>query len=82
MCRQVAQAGGGAYIHIDNTNNAQEELQSHLAQLEHAEETISYKNYNEQFRSLAVLTLVLLFFEFFMYETKNPLLGKIKLFKR
>lgn len=82
MCRQVAQAGGGAYIHIDNTNNAQEELQSHLAQLEHAEETISYKNYNEQFRSLAVLSLVLLFFEFFMSETKNPLLGKIKLFKR
>lgn len=82
MCRQVAEAGDGAYIHIDNTNNAQEELQNHLARLQQAEETITYKSYNEQFRTLAILSLVLLFFEFYMSETKNPLLGKIKLFKR
>jgi len=82
MCRQMAEAGNGVYIHIDNTNNAQEELQSHLAQLQQSEDTIVYKSYDEQFRSLAILSLLLLLFEFYTSETKNPFFEKIKLFKR
>ena len=82
MCREVAQAGGGAYIHIDNTNNALDELQTYLGRLQQSEETAVYKNYDEQFRAVALIALLLLFVELYLAETKNPFFGKIKLFKR
>ena len=34
MCRQVAQAGSGTYIHVDNSSDAQEKLNSELSKLQ------------------------------------------------
>lgn len=36
MCKQVAEAGGGAYIHVDNTNIAQKQLDNEIAKLQKA----------------------------------------------
>ena len=33
MCKQIAEAGGGAYIHVDNNSNAQKQLDNELAKL-------------------------------------------------
>ena len=37
MCKQIAQAGNGTYIHVDNTNDAQEKLNNELAKLQRAD---------------------------------------------
>lgn len=34
MCQEIAQAGSGTYIHVDNTNDAQEKLNNELAKLQ------------------------------------------------
>ena len=82
MCREVAQAGGGAYIHVgNNTSNAQRLLDEELDKLEKGETTI-YSDYAEQFQYAGALALLLLVLEICLLDRKNPLLKKIKLFKR
>ena len=80
LCKEVAQAGGGMYIHVDNSNSAQEQLQAQLNQLQKAEGTSSYSSYDEQFRAVAILAIVILLLELLVLECKNPLFKDIKLF--
>ncbi len=82
MCRQIAQAGGGAYIHVDNTNIAQEQLNNELAKLQKGESTLTYSEYDEQFQSLAIIAIILLIIEPFIGEIKSKWLQKVNLFKR
>lgn len=83
MCRQVAQAGGGAYIHVDNNSNAQEQLNAELAKLAKKEmESTIYSDYDEQFQAFGVLVILLLILEVCLLERKNPLLKGVSLFKR
>ena len=56
MCRQVAEAGGGAYIHVENNSNAQEQLDNALDKL--AKKEISstiYSDYDEQFQAVGII---------------------------
>ena len=83
MCRQIAQAGGGAYIHVENNSSAQEKLDEELDKL--AKKEISstiYSDYDEQFQAVGILVLLLLIIEACLLEVKNPLLRNISLFKR
>ena len=62
MCRQIAQAGGGAYIHVDNTNVAQNKLNDELTKLQKGDITSTiYSDYDEQFQAFAILALLLHF---------------------
>jgi len=83
MCRQVAQAGGGAYIHVDNNSNAQAKLDAELDKLE-KKETMStiYSDFDEQFQAVGIIVLLLLIIEVCVMESRNPLLKRISLFKR
>lgn len=81
MCREVAQAGGGAYIHVDNNSSAQRLLGEELDKLEKGETTI-YSDYAEQFQYAAAFALLLLIIEICILDRRNPILKKIKLFKR
>ncbi len=81
MCREVAQAGGGAYIHVENNSNAQRLLDEELDKLEHQEtESTIYSDFDEQFQAVGILALLLLIIEVFILESQNPLLKKISLF--
>lgn len=82
MCRDVAKAGNGVYLHVDNTNSAQEELQSLLGQLQKSSENVEYTSYDEQFQAVGIIALLLLFSEFFMFETQNPWLTRLHIFRR
>ena len=83
MCKDLAKAGGGAYIHVDNTNAAQEQLNNELTKLEKGELTsVIYSEYDEQFQAFGVLVLLLLIIEVCVLESRNPLLKNVKLFKR
>lgn len=82
MCKQIAEAGGGAYIHVDNTSLAQRQLNDELTRLQKGDlSSVIYSEYDEQFQAVGILVLLLLVIETLILERKNPLLGKIKLFK-
>lgn len=80
MCREVAEAGGGNYYHIDNTGNAGEHLKKQFEKLLQADNTVNYKEYDEQFRAIALIILFLILAEMFIMEAKNPRIRRLKLF--
>ena len=83
MCQQIAEAGGGAYIHVDNTNVAQKKLNDELTRLQKGEITSTlYSEYDEQFQAFGILALLFLIIEICIYESKNSMMKKVKLFKR
>lgn len=83
MCRQVAQAGSGTYIHVDNTADAQEKLNDEIAKLQKGEtDSVVYSEYDEQFQAFVIIALLLLIAEICVLERRNPLLKDIKFFKK
>lgn len=83
MCRDVAKAGSGTYIHVDNTNDAQEKLNNELAKLQKGEtQSVVYSEYAEQFQSFGILALLLLIVEICIMEIKNPLFKNVHIFSK
>lgn len=83
MCRDVAKAGSGTYIHVDNTSDAQEKLNNELSRLQKGEtDNVVYSEYNEQFQAFALLALILLIIEACTLEAQNSLLRKVRLFRK
>ncbi len=82
MCRQIAQAGGGAYIHVENGYAAQEQLNSELDKLSKKEISAEvYNSYDEYFVWFALAALLLLVLEVVLLERKNPLFKNLHLFR-
>ncbi len=82
MCQEIAQAGKGRYIHVDNTNSAQQLLNEQLMRLQKGEvDSVIYSEYDEQFQAVGAIVLLLLILEVLLLEVKNPLLKNIKIFK-
>ena len=81
MCREIAQAGGGIYVRCDNTNTAMRTLQKELDTLATQEiETQVFTDYNEQFQSFALIALLLLVIDFFIFNRKNKTITKLDIF--
>ena len=81
MCRQVAQAGGGAYIHVENNSAAQDQLDNELNKLSKKETTSTvYSEFDEQFQAVAILALLLLILEICVFDRRSPLLKRLTLF--
>lgn len=82
MCKDIAKAGNGTYIHVDNTSDAQDKLNMALEKLQKGEtDNVIYSEYNEQFQAVGVLILILLILEVCVLEAKNPRLRKLRLFR-
>ena len=82
MCQQVAKAGNGVYIHVDNTSDAQERLNKELSKLQSGiSDTVVYSEYNEQFQIFGMILLLLLIVETILLESRNPLFKQINLFR-
>lgn len=82
MCREIAQAGGGAYIHVENNSNAQRQLDEELDKLEKKESNSTiYSDYDEQFQAVGVIVMLLLILEVIILDCKNPYLNRMSLFK-
>ena len=81
MCQEIAKAGDGMYIRVDNTNSAQRALNSEINKMAKTDvESKVYTEFNEQFQAIAWLILILLLVEMLILERKNPLFKNIKLF--
>lgn len=82
MCQRIATAGKGVYIHVGNSNIAQDRLYYELSKMEkHDLGTTSYSDYDEQFQIFAWIALLLLVLEIIILEKKNPYFRRFKIFK-
>jgi len=82
MCKSIAQAGRGLFVHCDNTNTATKALQKELQKLATSDiETEVYTDYNEQYQTFALLALLILVIEFFIFARQNHVLAKLDIFK-
>lgn len=82
MCKEIAQAGNGIYVRVDNTNSAERALNAEISKLAKADvETQVYTEFDEQFQVLAWLALILLAADVLLLERKNPLFKNVKLFR-
>jgi Ca-activated chloride channel family protein len=81
MCRSIATAGGGTYVRADNQNSAYRVVSKELDNLAKSKlETRVFSDYNEQFQSFALLALILLFFDSFIFDRRNKRLSKLRIF--
>ena len=81
MCKQVAAAGGGVYIHVENNSAAQQQLDDELDKLSKKEtSTTVYSDYDEQFQAFGILAILLLIIEICILDRRNPLLKNLSLF--
>ena len=81
MCQEIAAAGNGVYVRIDNTGNAQKILQKEVDKLAKADlDTAVYSEHDEQFQVMAWIAFVLLLLEMLLMVKKNPRLKDIHLF--
>lgn len=83
MCQEIAQAGDGIYVRVDNSNAAQKVIAQEINKMAKADvETQVYTEFNEQFQAVAWIILLLLLAEILILERKNPLFRNIHLFKK
>jgi len=81
MCKEIAKAGDGTYIHVENNNAAQEKLNAELTKLQTGEtESVVYSEYAEQFHIFGWIALILLLLDVLVLETPNKRLKKFKIF--
>lgn len=82
MCKKIAAAGKGTYIHVDNSSIAEERLDKELARLQRGEiNNVVYSDFDEQFQAVGLIALLLLIIEIFVLETKNRRAHKLKMFR-
>ena len=82
MCQEIAKAGNGMYIRVDNSNSAEKILNEEISKLAKEDvESQVFTDFDEQFQVLAWLVLILLVIEMLILERKNPLFKNVRLFK-
>lgn len=83
MCQEIAAAGKGTYIHVDNTSTAQEKLNDELGKMQKGSiESVVYSEYSEQFQWFGILAIIILIIETLVSEAVNPYFRKITIFKK
>ena len=83
MCQEIAQAGDGIYVRVDNSNAAQKVIAQEINKMAKADvETQVYTEFNEQFQAVAWIILLLLLAEMLILERKKALFRNIHLFKK
>ena len=79
MCNRIAAAGRGVYIHVDNSNIAQERLYYELNKLEKSSlGSAVYSDYAEQFQVFAQLALFFLLLDVCVLEKKGHLFSRLR----
>lgn len=80
--KEIAKAGGGMYVHVDQSDYAQSLLEKEIDTMQKQDISMSmYSEYDEQFIAVAILLILVLIAEVCIMEKKNPLFGKVRLFK-
>lgn len=82
MAKGIAKAGKGAYVPVDNSNRALNQLVDELDKLQkHDIDGVAYSEYDEKFQFFAWAMFALLFIEILVFDKKNRIFRGIRLFK-
>ena len=83
MCREIATAGQGSYIYVDNSSSAQKKLSEQLDRLSKAKiESQIYSEYDEQFQGFILIGLLLLLIDVLLLERESKSTWLSNLFRR
>ncbi|OJV42533.1 MAG: hypothetical protein BGO29_11685 [Bacteroidales bacterium 36-12] len=81
MCNEIASAGRGIYVRADNTNTALKAISKELDQLAKSEiSTTTFSSFNEQYQSFAIIALILIIIDIFIFSRINKRLSRMKIF--
>lgn len=79
MCAEIAKAGEGAYIYVENSTSAQNKLNKYLEKLQKTNlEKNVYSEYDEQFQGFLIIALVCLLLEVLLPERRTHLFSRRK----
>lgn len=79
MCTEIAKAGEGAYIYVENSTSAQAQLNKYLDKLQKTNlEKNVYSEYDEQFQGFLIIALVCLLLEVLLLERETHLFSRRK----
>jgi Ca-activated chloride channel family protein len=82
MCREIANAGNGIYVRCDNTNTAMKAIEKEIDKIATQEiETQVFTDYNEQFQSFALIALLIILVDFFIFNRKNKSITRMDIFR-
>ena len=74
MCKQIATAGHGVYLHVTNSSTADAVLSRELNKLQKGKiNNVVYSDFDEQFQALALLVVILLIVDVLLLERKRRL---------
>lgn len=83
MCREIANAGNGNYIYVDNSSSAQKKLDKYVDNLGKVEmESSIFSEYDEQFQSFLLLSLFFLLLDVLVLERENHILQRFTFFTK
>lgn len=83
MLQQIAAAGNGEYVRANNTQAGLSKIFKNINALEESEiETRMFTDYEDQFQYFLGFALILIFFEFFIFDRKTRWAKNIRLFER
>lgn len=82
MCKEIAQAGEGAYIYVDNSSSAQDALNKQIEKLSKTKlEAVAFSEYNEKYQVFLLLGIILLLVDVLLLNRQNHYFKKFTLFK-
>ena len=83
MCKEIAKAGNGVYVRVDNTNSAEKTINDEIAKMAKIDiNSKIYTEFDEQFQAIAWIILFLLFTEMMILDKKECVFKKIRLFSK
>lgn len=83
MCREIATAGHGNYIYVDNSSSAQKKLSEYLDRLSKVKiESQMYSEYDEQYQGFILIGLLLLLIDVLLLERQSKSTWLSRLFHR
>ena len=72
MCREIARAGNGSYIFVDNSSSAQKKLSEQIEKLSKSKiESQIYSEFDEQFQGFILLGILFLILDVFFLERSS-----------
>ena len=81
MCKEIAQAGEGAYIYVDNSSSAQEALNKQIDKLSKTKlEAVAFSEYNEKYQIFLLVGILLLIVDVLLLNRQNHYFKHITLF--
>ena len=81
--KEIAQAGNGLYIHVNQSDQAERRLLQEISQMQTVEYTSDlYAEYDEQFVAVAILLLLAIIAEVCIGERRHKFFSPLNLFKK